>query len=75
MSVIFPKMFFLNSQQLSLSQLLLNQEGTIVNGHLILDFAANTGTIFFQDFLEAKLSDLFRGLGSIPGTNVIKIPP
>ncbi len=42
--------------------------------YMILDFAANTDTIFFQDFLEAKLSDLFKGLGSIPGTNVIKIP-
>jgi hypothetical protein len=44
------------------------------NSQQISDFAANTDTIFFQDFLEAKLSDLFRGLGSIPGTNVIKIP-
>jgi hypothetical protein len=70
MSVIFLKMFFLNFQQLS-----QNQEGIIFNGHIISYFAANTDTIFLQDFLEAKLSDLFRGLGSIPGTNVIKIPP
>jgi hypothetical protein len=43
------------------------------NSQQISDFAANTDTTFFQDFLEAKLSDLFRGLGSIPGTDVIKI--